>query len=89
MKSRFAAMHDCPVLMVRALTAVVRALWKSALGITMNASLPPSSSTLFFISRAAALATALPAFSLPVSVTAFSRGSTIIFSTSSGSMSSV
>src|SRR6266436_479708 len=85
----FAAMHDCPVLMMRALTAVLSAFSKSALGITMKASLPPSSSTLFLISRAAVLATALPAFSLPVSVTAFTRGSTITFSTRSGSISSV
>jgi len=49
--------------------------------ITMNASLPPNSSTLFLISRAAALATAAPAFSLPVTVTAFTRASTISFST--------
>ena len=61
------------MLIVRALTAVLNADSKSALGITMNASLPPSSSTLFLISRAAALATAAPAFSLPVTVTAFTR----------------
>jgi len=63
------------------LTAVLNADSKSALGITMNASLPPNSSTLFLISRAAALATAAPAFSLPVTVTAFTRASTISFST--------
>ena len=45
MKNRLAAMHDCPVLIVRALTAVLTARPKSALGITMNGSLPPSSST--------------------------------------------
>ena len=82
-------MHDCPVLMVRALTAVLSALSKFALGITIKASLPPSSSTLFFICRAAVLATSIPAVSLPVSVTAFTRGSPITFSTCAGSIRSV
>ena len=74
---RFAAMHDCPVLIVRAFTPISAAISKSALGMTMNGSLPPSSRTLFLICRAAALATSLPARSLPVSVTAFTRGSSM------------
>ena len=87
--NRFAAIQDWPVLIVRAFTAVLSARSKSALGMTMKASLPPSSSTLFLISRAAALATAAPAFSLPVTVTALTRGSTISLSTCSGSIISV
>src|SRR5579884_3497824 len=37
---RLAAMQDCPLLMTRAFTAVATASSKSALGITMNGSLP-------------------------------------------------
>jgi hypothetical protein len=87
--NRFAAMHDWPVLIIRARTAVSSAVLKSALGITIKASLPPSSSTLFLICRAAALATSPPARSLPVSVTALTRGSSITRRTSSVSISSV
>ena len=44
---------------------------------TMNGSLPPSSSTVFLICPPACAATCRPAGSLPVSVTAFTRGSSI------------
>ena len=46
---RLAAMQDCPLLIMRAFTAVATALSRSALGITMNGSLPPSSSTVFLM----------------------------------------
>ena len=82
-------MHDWPLLIVRALIAAVSVASKSPLGMTMNGSLPPSSSTLFLMWRPAMLATALPAFSLPVSVIACTRGSTITFSTCCASIRSV
>ena len=72
---RFAAMHDCPLLTMRALTAIFTASSRSADGITTNGSLPPSSSTLFLIRFAAVDATLAPAGSLPVSVAAFTRSS--------------
>ena len=54
---RLAAMQDCPLLIVRALTAVAAAFAMSALGMTMNGSLPPSSSTVFLSARPARAAT--------------------------------
>ena len=45
---RLAAMHDWPLLIVRALTAVVTASSSFAEGMTIKASLPPSSNTVFF-----------------------------------------
>ena len=72
---RLAAMHDWPLLTMRAFTAVSMAARMSALGITMNGSLPPSSSTVFLICPPAAAATLRPACSLPVSETAATRGS--------------
>ena len=66
-------MQDCPLFFVRALTAVSIAVSISALGITIKGSFPPSSSTHFFIARPAVAATALPARSLPVRVTASTR----------------
>ena len=68
-------MQDCPLLTRRAWTAVATAVSSSALGITMNGSLPPNSRTVFLIRRPADAATRLPAASLPVSVTAATRGS--------------
>ena len=65
---RLAAMQDWPLLTIRALTAVATARGRSAEGMTMNGSLPPSSSTVFLIARPARLATSRPAPSLPVSV---------------------
>ena len=55
----------------------------------MNGSLPPSSSTTFFRCRPAWLATSAPANSLPVSVTAATRGSATSPGTSGTSASSV
>ncbi len=86
---RLAAMQLCPLLMVRASTPIRAARSRSALGITMNGSLPPSSSTVFLICRPAWLATCAPAGSLPVSVTAFTRGSPITRSTCAEPISSV
>ncbi len=58
------------------LEAAVRAArGRSASARTMNGSLPPSSRTVFLSSRPARSATWLPARSLPVSVTAVTRGS--------------
>ncbi len=71
---RLAAMQDWPLLIVRALTAVDAAASRSALGITMNGSLPPSSSTHFLIWAPAVRPTETPAPSLPVSVTAAIAG---------------
>ena len=50
---RLPAMHDCPLFWVRAVTAVATAVSRSALGMTMNGSEPPSSSTDFFTLAAA------------------------------------
>ena len=50
---------------------------RSADGVTMKGSEPPSSSTLFLTACPAADATDMPARSLPVSVTAAIRGSSI------------
>ncbi len=72
---RFAAMQDWPLLMVRAVTAVFTAASRFALGITTNGSLPPSSRTVFLMTRPAVDATAAPAASLPVSVAAATRSS--------------
>ncbi len=62
---------------MRAATATLAAFARSASGSTIKGSEPPSSSTHFFISRPAVSATWLPAFSLPVSVTALIRASAI------------
>ena len=87
---RLAAMHDWPLLIVRALTAVRTAASRSALGITMNGSLPPSSSTrLLDLLARGARRRALPAPVLPVSVTAATRGSSMTRFTWSVSISSV
>ena len=85
---RLAAMHDWPLLNVRDLTAVATACARSADGMTMKGSLPPSSSTVFFSARPARLATSRPARSLPVSVTAATRSSSRIAGTCSTSISS-
>src|ERR1043166_8019 len=82
-------MHDCPVFWMRAATPVFTAPARSALGITIKGSLPPNSRTLFLICRAAALATSLPARSLPVRVTAFTRTSSITERTCSVSINNV
>ena len=74
---RLAAMHDWPLFTTRALTAVCAAASRSAPGMTMNGSLPPSSSTDVLIAFPAAAPTWLPAALLPVRVTAATRGSSI------------
>ncbi len=73
--NRLAAMHDCPLFWTRAVTAVRTAASRSAVAVTTKGSEPPSSSTVFFSARPAADATDMPAYSLPVSVTAAMRGS--------------
>ena len=55
---------------------------------TTNGSLPPSSSTLFLMRRAAVLATLAPAGSLPVSVAALTRSSSSTRATCSEVISS-
>ena len=70
-------MHDWPVFWMRALTPCFTASSRSAEGMTMNGSEPPSSSTTFFSALPAASATELPAPSLPVRVTAAMRSSAI------------
>ena len=89
MMNRLAAMHDWPLLMMRAFTAVATAVGRSALGKTMNASLPPSSSTLFLMCLPAAAAMSRPAPSLPVTVTAATRSSAMIAPTRSAPISKV
>ena len=86
---RLAAIQDCPLLIVRALAAIAAALSRSALGITINGSLPPSSSTVFLSERPARLATSWPAVSLPVKVTALMRESSSSGATSSERIRSV
>ncbi len=86
---RFAAMQDWPLFWVRAVTAVATAASRSALGMTMNGSEPPSSRTAFLTSAAALDATARPAVSEPVSVTALTRGSLMMASTSRDPISTV
>ena len=61
----------------------------SAEGMTMNTSVPPSSSTLFLMLRPAASATAAPAPTDPVRVTARMRRSSMSFDAAAPSMSSV
>ena len=70
---RLAAMQDWPLLSRRAVVATRAASSRSADGITMNGSLPPSSSTTFLISLPAMAATDCPAGPDPVSVAATTR----------------
>ena len=70
---RLAAMHDWPLLMQRAKAATSAALARSAEGMTMNGSLPPSSSTTFLISLPAMDATDCPPGPDPVRVAATTR----------------
>lgn len=72
-KNRFAAMQPWPLFWQRAVTATSAACSRSAEGMTMNGSLPPSSSTVFFKAFPATVATDWPAALLPVSVTAVTR----------------
>lgn len=74
---RLAQTHDCPAFWIRPVTAAWAAASRSAEGMTMNGSEPPSSSTTFLSARPAASATLMPAPSLPVRVTATMRSSSI------------
>jgi len=73
--NRLAAMQLWPAFCTRASTPTLAAFSRSALGITMNGSDPPSSSTTFLMLRPAASPMLRPAPSLPVSVAAAMRGS--------------
>ncbi len=64
--NRSAAMHDWPLFIVRAVTAVRTAARTSAEGSTMHGSDPPSSRTAFFTSEPATAAIDRPAGSDPV-----------------------
>ena len=81
MRKRLAAMQDWPLLMQRARTAASTASARSAEGMTMKGSLPPSSRTDFLMSHPAWAAMARPADSLPVRVTAATRSSARTIST--------
>ena len=71
---RLALMQDWPLFSRRAKVPTRAAAARSAEGITMNGSLPPSSSTTFLISLPAMAATDDPAGPDPVSVAAITRG---------------
>jgi hypothetical protein len=73
-------MQLCPLFWLRAVTATSAAFARSADGMTMNGSLPPSSSTVFFRASPAIEATDCPAGALPVSVAAATRSSRRTFS---------
>ena len=85
---RLAAMQVCPALPKREATAPATALSRSASSRTTKASLPPSSITHFFSCWPALPATERPARSLPVSVTAATRGSRMTAAACSLSMCS-
>ena len=87
--NRLAEMQLWPLLISRASAATVAAASRSASARTMKGSLPPSSRTVFFSAFPARSATLLPASSLPVSVTAVMRGSSIRPATAEDSMSAV
>ena len=79
---RLALMQLCPPLIKRLFLHTSAAISRSASSSMIYGSLPPSSSTVFFKHSAAVLATFLPAGSLPVRVTAFTKGWRINSSTS-------
>jgi len=81
-------MQDWPLFWVRATTAVATAFSRSALGMTMNGSEPPSSSTTCLTSEPAIDASERPAGSEPVSVVALTRLSRSTRSTPEAGMSS-
>ena len=86
--NRLAARQLWPPLRNRERTAEATATSRSASPSTTNGSDPPSSSTLFFTAAPAAAATADPARSLPVSVTAATRGSSISVTVTAGTSGS-
>src|SRR5690625_6919034 len=69
-----AAIQLWPALIIRLSAQLLAACSRSASARTIYGSLPPSSRTVFLIISPAFLATALPAFSLPVRVAAFTAG---------------
>ena len=85
---RFEARQLCPELMNRLFTAPATARSRSASARTTNGSEPPSSRRLFLMTRPAASATAAPARSLPVRLTAATRSSSISARLTSGTSSS-
>jgi len=87
--NRLAAMHDCPLLRIRAVVATSAARCRSAEGRTRKGSLPPSSSTDFLTTSPATAATAEPAGPEPVRVTATTRSSRRTDSTMDEPMSRV
>ena len=86
--NRLGEMQLCPALRNRPRTARCATRGRSASASTTNGSDPPSSSTDFLISRPAIAPTALPARSLPVMVTAPTRGSAISRSVTAGTSGS-
>ncbi len=74
---RFGEMQLCPALSSRPRAASAATRGRSASARTTNGSDPPSSSTDFLIAPPAAAPTARPARSLPVIVTAPTRGSSM------------
>ena len=80
---RLPQMQDWPLFCTRAVTACFTAASRSAEGMTMKGSEPPSSSTTFLSARPACSATARPAPSLPVRVTAATRSSAMMPATAS------
>ena len=86
--NRLGEMQLCPALRNRPRTARWATRGRSASASTTNGSDPPSSSTDFLISRPAIAPTALPARSLPVMVTAPTRGSAISRSVTAGTSGS-
>ena len=82
-------MQLCPLFNMRPCAAPETAKSTSASASTINGSLPPSSNTVFFKHSPATLATADPAPSEPVKVTAAISGLRMTFSTWPEVMSSV
>ena len=78
MMKRLAAMQLWPLFWTRAHTPISTARSRSAEGMTMNGSAPPSSSTVFLMALPAIAATERPAPSLPVKVAAATRSSSRI-----------
>ena len=87
--NRLPAIQDWPAFCTRACTATDTARSRSADGRTMNGSLPPSSRTTFLPTAPAWAATARPAPTLPVSVTAATRRSAMTAGTWSVPINSV
>jgi len=87
--NRLAAIQACPLFFVRASTPTLAARSRGASSRTTKGSLPPSSRTDGLRCLPAVSATALPARTLPVRVTARTRSSAMASWTASGSTTSV